>query len=57
MKRQFVTTHKIRQTEISALLDSSVTKTRSVKMLRTRKENSFVGVVSYKHERDYVLVY
>ena len=32
-KKQFVITHTIRQTEIPALLDSSVTNTHSVKML------------------------
>jgi hypothetical protein len=33
MKQQFVVTHTIRQTEIPALPDSSVTDTPSVKML------------------------
>jgi hypothetical protein len=33
MKRQFVVTHTIRQTDIPALLDSCVTKTPSVTIL------------------------
>jgi hypothetical protein len=34
MKRQFVVTHTLRQTEIPALLDSWVTNTHCVKMLQ-----------------------
>jgi len=37
MKWQFVVTHTILQTEISALLDSWVTNTPSVKMLCPQK--------------------
>jgi len=37
MKQQVVITHTIHQTEISALLDSCVKKTASVKMLCPQK--------------------
>ena len=37
MKRQFVVTHTIRQTEIPTLLDSWVTNTPSVKILCRQK--------------------
>jgi hypothetical protein len=42
MKRQFVVTHMIRQTEILALLDSSVKNTPSVKM--ARPQNKFLSL-------------
>jgi hypothetical protein len=41
MKWQFVITHTILQTEVSALLDSWVTNTPSVKMLCPQKKNCF----------------
>ena len=37
IKHKFVTTHKIRQTGVPALLDSWVTNTPSVKMLCPQK--------------------
>ena len=37
MKQQFFMTHKIRQTDISALLDSCITKAPSVKILCPQK--------------------
>ena len=37
-KQQFVVTHTIRQTDIPALVDSSVTNTSSVKMLYAQKK-------------------
>jgi len=40
MKQQFFMTHKIRQTDISALLDSCITNAHSVKMLCP--QNNFV---------------
>ena len=48
MKRKFVITHKIRQTEIPALPDSQVTNTPSVKMLCPQTK-FLVLVFPYKH--------
>jgi len=44
MKQQFVVSHTTHQTEISALVDSLVTKTPSVKILCKKKSHIFIEV-------------